>query len=239
MTSAAIEIPPSNQILPGSHHLSHVTWPKPFSTLSVDAGKVAVDWVSSFNNLIKKTDYDVSGLFLKESHWRDLLCLTWDFHNLQGPEKIISLVKNHAKQWRINSLNIDTSSEVKKPAIAPVNAKGDLKGVQSFLTIDTDVGRGRGLVRLLPDPQDEGKWKAFTLFTTLQELKGHEESINHRRPTGVEHGSQPDRKNWKERRAAEVEFEGGLEPTVLIIGIVLTELQLTRAKDKKVRAREV
>ena len=87
----------------------------------------------------------------------------------------------------------------------------------SFLTIETDVGRGRGLVRLLQD-QEDGKWKAFTLFTTMHELKGHEETVRGRRPNGVIHGGQPGRKNWQERRKATENFEGDIEPTVLILG---------------------
>ncbi len=47
----------------------------------------------------------------------------------------------------------------------------------SFLTIETDMGRGTGLVGLLHDPEDGGKWKAFTLFTAMHELKGHEETV--------------------------------------------------------------
>jgi hypothetical protein len=49
-----------------------------------------------------------------------------------------------------------------------VDFTGKIMGVQSFLTVETDVGRGRGLVELLQDQQDGGKWKAFTLFTTMR-----------------------------------------------------------------------
>ena len=100
----------------------------------------------------------------------------------------------------------------------PVDYKGKINGIASFLNIETDVGRGRGLVRLLKDPNDGGKWKAFTLFTAMHELKGHEETVKANRPHGVAHGGQPGRKNWAERRVATEYFEGELEPTVLLIG---------------------
>lgn len=218
MATAAIDVPASNRVVPGSHHLAPVAWPKPTETPTPDAGKVAAAWISSFNSLIKGEDVEVSSLFRNDCHWRDLLCLTWDFHSHQGPEKIASAVRQKGKECRLKSISTDTSTELRKPAIAPVDFGGNVKGVQSFLTVDTDVGRGRGLVRLVPDPEDGGKWKAFTFFTVLQELKGFEEFIDARRPTGVAHGAQPGRKNWKERRDAEANFEDGLEPTVLIIG---------------------
>ena len=217
MATAAIDVPASNRVVPGSHHLAPVVWPKISDEPTPDAGKVAAAWISSFNSLIKGEDVEVSSLFRNDSHWRDLLCLTWNFHNYQGPEKIASALRQKSRGCRIKSINVDTSTDLRKPAIAPVDFGGHLKGVQSFLTVDTDVGRGRGLVRLVQDPESGGKWKAFTLFTTLQELKGFEEYNGPRRPTGVEHGAHPGRKNWKERRDAEANFEG-TEPTVLIVG---------------------
>ena len=218
MATPAIEVPPSNRILPGSHHLTQFAWPKPADIAGKDPDQVAITWVSSFNDLVSSKDYDVSGFFLKDSYWRDLLCLTWDFHTLHGPAKITSLVQDKVRHWRIKSLGIDRSIEVGKPTIGPVDVAGIVKGVQSFLTVETDVGRGRGVVRLLPDADDGGKWKVFSLFTTLQELTGFEESIGKHRPTGVEHGANINRKNWKEKREAEVNFEGEREPAVLVLG---------------------
>ena len=218
MATAVLEIPNSNRVVPGSYHLAPVTWPKSSDTDSVDADKVVTTWISALNGLIKNGEFEVSGLFLPQSHWRDLLCLTWDFHNLQGLEKIASFLESQAQGWRIKSVNIDRSTDLRKPAVAPVDFGGEVKGVQSFLTVETDVGRGRGLVRLLQDPEDGRKWKAFTVFTTLEELTGHEETVQSRRPNGVEHGTHPNRKNWKERRTTEENFAEGLEPTVLIIG---------------------
>lgn len=218
MATTAIEVPPSNRIVPGSHHLTPFDWPKPADLAGVDPEQVAITWVSSFNDLVSSKESDVSSFFLKDSYWRDLLCLTWDFHTLHGPDKITSLVQDNPKQWRIKSLSLDRSSDIGKPAVRPVDVAGIVKGVQSFLNVETDVGRGKGVVRLLPDADDGGKWKVFSLFTTLQELTGFEESIGKRRPTGVEHGPYVHRKNWKEQREAEVDFEGEREPAVLIIG---------------------
>jgi len=101
-----------------------------------------------------------------------------------------------------------------------VDFHGEVKGVGSFLIIETDVGRGRGIVRLLQD--HDGKWKAFTLFTAMHELKGHEETVRGNRPHGVDHGGKPGRKNWQERRNATENFDGELEPTVLILGKTLS-----------------
>jgi putative flavoprotein involved in K+ transport len=61
--------------------------------------------------------------------------------------------------------------------------------------------------------------KAWTLLTTLDELKGHEQAGPGRRPKGVEHGADPERETWlesREREAAELGYE--TQPYVVIVG---------------------
>ena len=217
MADVKVQIPPCNYILPGSHSLSPISYPAPVGSPPSDPAAVIGQWISSFNRLVQVGDGGLSKLFLKESYWRDLLCLTWDFHTLQGPSQIESLVKTQAKGWRIKSLGIDQSTNLGKPQISAVDFDGKLQGVQSFLTVETDVGKGRGLVKVLRDDEDESSWKCFMLFTMLQELTGHEELNGMRRPLGTEPSSQIG-KNWKDKRANEENLEGGIEPTVLIIG---------------------
>lgn len=98
--------------------------------------------------------------------------------------------------------------------ITGFDGQGHVQGVQTFLTTESDVGRGLGVARLV---QQGGKLKVFTLFTSMRELRGHEEAVFGRRPEGVAHGGLPGRKNWQERRAADENYEDS-EPTVLILG---------------------
>jgi hypothetical protein len=84
-------------------------------------------------------------------------------------------------------LGIDESSELRRPTVSLIDSLGEVNGVNSFLTLETDVGRVRGIVRLGRDPGD-GTWKGFTLFTAMHELKGFEEITGSRRPDGSERG---------------------------------------------------
>ena len=129
-----------------------------------------------------------------------------------------SFLSSHPKKCRLLSLALDDTSPFRRPTIAPIDFIGEVEGISSFLTLETDVGKGRGIVRLCKDAND-GQWKAFTLFTSMHELKGFEEQLGHRRPDGVEHGESPGRKNWRGQREAESEYADGRAPTVLIIGI--------------------
>ncbi|CAL8581331.1 hypothetical protein XPA_007030 [Xanthoria parietina] len=218
MATASV-IPSYNRVEPGSHHLTAASYPDTGVTSSVDANAVTTGWVDEFNRALSGQDPSaVKQLFLQGSCWRDQLGLSWDYHSLYGPDKIVSFLKSTPNGSRVISIDVDSSNATRKPSIAAVDFKGQVNGVASFLTVETDVGRGRGLVRLLQDTQDNNKWKAFTLFTAMHELKGYEETIGSNRPHGVDHGDHPGRKNWQERRIATENYEGELEPTVLILG---------------------
>ena len=64
-----------------------------------------------------------------------------------------------------------------QPCDPAVQAEAD-GVITAWIAFETKAGRGSGLLRLVGG-------KAFTLLTTLDELKGHEEPVNDRRPKGV------------------------------------------------------
>ena len=217
MAAAAVATPSYNRVEPGSVQLQAASYPSVDAKPQVNADEIAAEWVKSFNKLLAGDLDAVKTLFLSGACWRDELGLTWNYHTLNGTERIQSFLRDSGKV-RVESVTIDKTNDLRKPNIAPVDYHGNVQGVASFLNVESDVGRGRGLVRLLQDTNDGGRWKAFTLLTAIHELKGHEESVFGNRPHGVDHGGQPGRKNWLERRTAQENFEGDLDPTVLIIG---------------------
>jgi hypothetical protein len=209
-----------NVVVPAYSHVEPGSVNIPIADLSAvptskpdDARSVASEWVAAFNDAIQNRKYaNLLDLFLEESYWRDHLALAWDFQTLKGPKKIIEFLKHSKNGNRLKSVAIDDSSPFRAPHVAGFGGKS--QGVETFLTVETDVGSGLGLAKLV---EDRGKWKAFTLFTSMRELKGHEEATFGRRPQGVDHGGKPGRKNWQERRVADSNFENS-DPAVLIVG---------------------
>lgn len=213
MGSAVIETPSSDRTEPGSFSIPVANLPIGSMSKPTDPDRIASEWVDLFNrNISNQTKAGISDLFLAESYWRDQMCLSWDFHTLHGPEKIDLQLQKSPVNHRIKSLALDKSTQLRYPRTSVL---GDASIVEAFLTVETDVGRGAGLMRLA---QDHGAWKIFTLFTVLQELKGWEEQIGKRRPFGVQLGEYTTRKNWLDRRNAEENYEDGDEPTVLVLG---------------------
>ncbi|KAL8956106.1 MAG: hypothetical protein Q9183_006414, partial [Haloplaca sp. 2 TL-2023] len=218
MATAAV-LQSHNRVEIGSSQLAPASYPDTGPLAAVDANAVAAEWVEQFNSAFAGQEFAaVKTLFSDGAVWRDQLCLSWDYHSLNGPDKITSFLKSTPGGSRLKTIAIDGSNATRKPDLAAVDFKGKVNGVSAFLTVETDVGRGRGLVRLLQDPQHGNKWKAFTLFTAMHELRGYEEMVGGNRPQGVDHGGHVGRKNWQERRIATENYEGDLEPTVLILG---------------------
>jgi hypothetical protein len=215
-TQLPVEVPSADRVEPGSFRLQTANLPTVPTSKPTDVDSIALTWVNSFNKVLTVPELaTIPQLFLEESYWRDQLCLSWDFHTLKGPEKIISLLQQSKNGCRIKSLTLDQSSKDRYPKASVMDSDGKVHTVQAFLTVETDIGRGSGVVRLV---QDHGAWKVFTLYTFLRELKEHEEQVGGRRPNGVAHGEHLSRKNWLDRRKAEENFENCEEPIVLILG---------------------
>ncbi|MBP7000004.1 NAD(P)/FAD-dependent oxidoreductase [Amaricoccus sp.] len=144
----------------------------------------------------------VAALFEPEGYWRDLVSLTWNIRTMEGRPQIVEMLE--AQMGRAHPRGF---------VVTPGEAAEDAGGFQqAWIDFETDAGRGHGHVRVRDG-------KIWTLLTTLKELKGHEEKRGKSRPRGVEHGADPARKTWKERREAEAQGLGYDEqPYVVIIG---------------------
>ncbi|KAL5362094.1 hypothetical protein BJX96DRAFT_97862 [Aspergillus floccosus] len=207
-------VPSKDRIEPGSFNVPVGSFPPTCSSTSVDADKVASDIIAQLNAASAKQDYAaLSQLFLEDGFWRDHLAVSFDFRTIKGRQNIAAFLEEHHPATL--QLALDRSSAMRAPHVGPIDAFGEVTGVEFFVSVTTEVGSGKGIVRLA-EPQP-GDWKIFTVFTSLQELKDMPENVNHRRPVGVQHGEQPGRANWQDRRTANANLEGE-EPPVLIIG---------------------
>ncbi|KAI1802053.1 FAD/NAD(P)-binding domain-containing protein [Daldinia bambusicola] len=190
----------------------------------VDPQEVATNWITSFERFLQSQYvHPPRDIFFEESYWRDHLCFSWDFQTWHGPEAMNSFLGRLQPGCQFRRVSMDDSANPdKRPQLVSVDNDGKVRGVQLYMTIETDAGTGRGLVRLLQEAKSR-IWKAFTVYTALSELRGHEENIGRRRRPGHLHnqlGSDHANgfENWQAMRDAQRNFEGDLQPTVLIIG---------------------
>jgi len=158
-------------------------------------------WLADFGTAVSGGDFGrATSMFGDDSYWRDLVSFTWNLKTAEGPQQIQAM--------------LEATMPGAKPSNFVIQGEGsEANGVtEGWFTFETATGRGRGHLRLIGG-------KAWTLLTTLQELKGYEEKKRDKRPKGVEHGAYKDRKSWLEARQDEERTLGFSEqPYVVVIG---------------------
>ncbi len=158
-------------------------------------------WLAAFNDALERGDAEAaSALFLETSFWRDLVAFTWNIRTVEGPAGVRDMLEH-------------TLGHVRPRGFRTTEEPAEADGVtEAWLAFETEAGRGIGHLRL----RDGAAW---TLLTTLQELKGHEERKGPERPMGAEHGANKGRETWLERREREARELGyETQPYVLVIG---------------------
>src|SRR5262249_47639347 len=151
-------------------------------------------------------------LFHADSHWRDVLALTWQIKTVDGPDAILHELPTHAARVRPTGFKLDPRRT------APRNVRrAGTDTIEAIFSFETAQGRGTGVLRLTPDGNDRNAFKAWTLLTALAELKGHEERLGRSRPQGKVYSRDFRGPNWLDLRNAAAEY-AGRDPTALVVG---------------------
>ncbi|WP_342130818.1 NAD(P)/FAD-dependent oxidoreductase [Hydrogenophaga sp. OTU3427] len=165
----------------------------------------ASHWLAAFEAALTRRDIDAAtSLFTEDGFWRDLVAFTWNIRTQEGRAAIADMLSARLADTAPHGFALEGEA---------TEADGV---VDAWFTFETQVARGRGHLRLKAGGSGDQAW---TLLTTMTELKGFEEKRGVNRIAGAEHGSQKGRKSWLERRQDEEARLGYEEqPYVLIIG---------------------
>ncbi len=158
-------------------------------------------WVAALDQAFAERAVSAAAaLFAEDCYWRDLLAFTWNITTTEGRSAI------HAM------LEARLAAAAPSQLVVVDDATEDQGVVSGWFTFETAQGRGIAHLRLRDG-------KAWTLLTSLEELKGYEEKKGRRRALGAEHGVHQGRSTWLERRLEEEETLGFTrQPYVVIIG---------------------
>jgi len=227
-TANSTQAPDPGSYLPTLPKLGELQIPE-----GLDSFKISSDWLDLFGKYCEQGDVNgvlsvliessfASNLFKGDTlleptapndvpvYWRDALALTWDMRTFEGTQKIKSFLSSQLSKAKISNVRLDPDHCVPEfQRIFP-----DLVWIQLVFKFETEVGLCSGVARLVPLANDKDQsieWKAFTVFTNLEDLKGFPEKIGHLRAQESNHGK------WEKARQEEVKFVGK-DPTVLIMG---------------------
>jgi len=171
-------------------------------TDALEATHQAETWLTSFAGALERADTtDVAALFNEPGYWRDLVAFTWNVCTLENRSAVQAMLDATLENVQPTAWALDG------PASVGVNG-----AIEAWLTFETATGRGRGHLRLQ-------NGMAWTLLTTLTEIKGFEEKSGSTREQGTQHGAFKNRRSWLERKQEnEATLGYDHQPFCLIIG---------------------
>jgi cation diffusion facilitator CzcD-associated flavoprotein CzcO len=172
-----------------------------------DAAVALADWIDAFQAAVGDCD-GLARCFAAGGYWRDILALTWSYSTWSGSAEIASALLRSARPRDLR---------LAPDRMAPRLVKrGGKTVVEGYIDFSTDAGDGTAFARLYSAEPGELP-QAFMFLTTLQQLRGHEEAVGDRRPTGVEFSYNFSGDNWLDQRRKAAEF-ADRDPEVVIVG---------------------
>jgi cation diffusion facilitator CzcD-associated flavoprotein CzcO len=178
-----------------------------------DIAVSAESWLTQFETALSDgDDAALKSLFLTESYWRDVLALSWNLQTLNGAAAILNEVPALARRAAPKNFQIDPDRATPRRVMRAGTAC-----IEALFKFETTVGRGHGILRLVPDAADGNRPKAWTLLTALEELKGFEEEQGATRPRGKAYSRDFRGPNWLDLRKASAAYADH-DPTVLVVG---------------------
>ena len=182
---------------------------------------LASEWINAFNHSLTAAPQSpdaACNLFLTDSYWRDALGVTWQLDTMVGGDAIVMKLRENATRVGLSDLSLDDTASPPQW----VNRAGT-DAIEAFFRFETKAAIGRGIIRLCPSTETteagntDRQWRAWTLFTAIDQLKGHEEKLDRNRPTGSSYSRDFRGPNWLDKRLAAQKYEEH-DPAVQVVG---------------------
>jgi cation diffusion facilitator CzcD-associated flavoprotein CzcO len=170
------------------------------------------NWLLSFNEAISdknsKTDSieNLNKLFFENSHWRDILALTWQIETTSGKQNIIPKLYDKV----LNVIAKDFVIDPQRTQPREVTRAGK-NVVEVILKFKTKFGRCEGVVRLYEDSEALGTLKAWNFLTVLSDLNS---SFNKKED---QYENTLEGPNWLDVRKEDRLYKDR-DPEVLVVG---------------------
>jgi hypothetical protein len=172
-------------------------------------------WLRAFESALAGGDEaGLANLFTPDGNWRDILAFTWHLTPVVGAGAIAEGLL--ARQPSVGARSFAIAAGRTAPRRVKRMGRECIEAIYAF---ETNVGRCAGLLRLVPatDGGAAAGLKATVISTSLEELKGFEERIGDRRPSGAAYSRNFGGDNWADVRRKAQDYDDR-DPTVLIIG---------------------
>ena len=170
------------------------------------------NWLQSFNEAIsqqKNKDESIkilSNLFFEDSHWRDILALTWKIQTVSGKSNVIENLLNKIMDVSAKNFQID---QRRTPPREVIRAGKNV--IEVILRFKTKFGNCESVIRLCEDQERKGNFKAWSILTALSDLNSSNKKNIEQYQNILE---EP---NWLDKRNEDRLYKNR-EPEVIVIG---------------------
>jgi hypothetical protein len=174
---------------------------------------LAERWLAQFEKALSEADDALlKALFHADSHWRDVLALTWRITTINGIDAILAELRKHSRRaW-------PAGFKIAPDRAGPRHVtRAGTDAIEVIFAFETREGRGSGVLRLTPDGGDRTTLKAWSLLTALDEIRGYEERNGRSRAGGKAYSRDFRGPNWLDLRKAAAEY-ADRDPAVLVVG---------------------
>ena len=172
------------------------------------------NWLSKFEKAIDLNELNNLSMLLEtDSDWRDLLAFTGTVTTVSNSDLISQKLIHSLSSIKAFNFEIDTKFT---PPIEVLRA-GE-KYIEGFFKFETTQAFCNGVLRFKISSFQNNEIRAATLFTCIDQLKTHPETINKLRPHGNSYSRDFTGPNWLDNRIKDAAYLDR-DPEVLIVGM--------------------
>jgi cation diffusion facilitator CzcD-associated flavoprotein CzcO len=174
---------------------------------------MAQHWLASFAAALEAQDVQKTvSLFEPEGHWRDLIGFDWNLSTHNGREAIAAMLERTIQDSSPRNFRLAPRRTAPRQVM-----RAGRQVIEAMFEFDTNIGAANGVIRLVPDPNQQGQARAWIVMTSLDSIRGHEELLGSRRPTGDDYSREFGGPNWLDKRQQALAY-ADRDPAVLVIG---------------------
>ncbi|MBX6740487.1 MAG: NAD(P)/FAD-dependent oxidoreductase [Acetobacteraceae bacterium] len=176
----------------------------------ISAEAAAKAWLADFEAALASGEATrIAMLFADECHWRDILAFTWNLRTTSGATAIAKRMVPSLARMAPHRLALAVGRTPPRYV-----ERAGTRAIEAIFTFETSVGPCNGVVRLV---SEAGAPRAWTLMTSLDEIRGHEDPANGKRWQDVDWKRNFGGENWLDRRNKARAY-ADRDPAVLVVG---------------------
>ena len=185
---------------------------------NISAKAAAEAWLRDFGAALASGETKhIAALFADDCHRRDILAFTWDLRTTSGAPSVAQRMAPALSRMAPRALALTQDGTPPRHVM-----RAGVDTIEAIFAFETSVGSCSGVVRLVSAGGGQCAW---TLMTTLDEIRGHEDPANGRRWQDVDWKRNFGGENWLDRRKRAQAY-ADRDPAVLVVGAAQAGLSI-------------